>query len=222
MTSLIPLKSVLVVFAKRPKPGHGKQRLAAEIGDKKAFAVSKILLEATLDLCAEWDETLVISPSEMNESSWATQLLEKPVIAIPQNDGSLGVRLEQIDKEVRMLSFSELIFIGTDAPLLTIEQLNSVKQNLKRYDQVFMPAADGGVIIMASRVPWTGLESVDWSTGKVFSQLKSLAIEQGLSVQIMSEQIDLDDLESFNKIKSLIINSSDANHKVLLDKLENR
>ena len=195
---LKPLKTALIVLAKRPTLGQGKQRLAEQTGSKTALKIAEVLLKLTIDTVSKWDEALVISPSSQEDSEWACDLVEQPVIVIPQKQGSLGQRLEQIDNEVRMLGFTHLIYIGTDAPLLGINDLIEIKKNLERYDQVFLPANDGGVIVMASRVPWGSLEDIQWSTEKVFSQLKSLSIQQGLCFQILPEQTDLDDLKSFN------------------------
>ena len=58
---------------------------------------------------------------------------------------------------------------------------------------------------MASRVPWSGLTQVKWSTEKVFPTLKSLAIQQGLCFQITPEQTDLDDFKSFTVLKPELI-----------------
>lgn len=221
MKRAAPDQTALILFAKRPHIGHGKQRLAEEIGVDKALEVANVLLEITLDTLTEWPDTLVISPSEQSDSVWACGLLDRVLISIPQKHGTLGARLEQIDREVRMLAYRHLIFIGTDAPLLSCTELNKVKASLEQYDQVFIPASDGGVVLMASRVPWSGLEQVPWSTEKVFMTLKSLAIQQGLSVQILKGQTDLDDMESFNKLKPQLIKHNKQMHKPLLKQLIN-
>ncbi|MBT8141502.1 MAG: DUF2064 domain-containing protein [Gammaproteobacteria bacterium] len=197
-----PEKCAVIVFAKRPRIGQGKQRLAAEIGQQAAFEVATLLLEQTLGMLEQWQGALVVSPSEIEDSDWASQLLQRPVIVIPQHSGGLGERLQQIDNEVRLLGYSSLIFIGSDAPLLSVEQLRSVEKNLDNYAQVFIPAQDGGVTLMASNKPWMNLESVSWSTDKVFSQLKSMCIKQGLNLQIRPSMYDLDDLDACQQFLS--------------------
>lgn len=197
--------TALIIFAKRPHPGQGKQRLANEIGVDKAFQAAEILLQLTLNIVENWKSTLIISPSDQSDSEWACELAQRAVIVIPQKTGSLGQRLQQIDHEVRMLGYTKLIFIGSDAPLLKLEDIEAVQASLDNYDQIFIPASDGGVVLMASRVPWSGLTQVKWSTEKVFPTLKSLAIQQGLCFQIKPEQTDLDDLKSFTVLKPELI-----------------
>jgi len=204
MSENTPEKTALIVFAKRPQLGQGKQRLAAEVGIKTAYAVAQHLLNITSILMQSWNASLVISPSETQDSAWANELVERANISIPQRSGSLGERLEQIDREVRMLGYTRLIFIGSDAPLLSAQHLKQVESALLQYKQVFIPATDGGVVLMASSVRWRKLTQVDWSTEKVFTQLKSLAIQQGLSVKLYQQQSDLDDLASYKSLRPLI------------------
>jgi len=193
--------TALVVFAKRPHIGHGKQRLAADIGQEKAFVFAQLLLERTIEIVNKWQGTVIISPSSLEDIVWAGNLCERKTIIIPQLGGELGQRIEQVDQEVRMLGFTQCIFIGTDAPLLQIQDLEAVDKAFEDSDQIYLPATDGGVVVMASNKPWKNLQTVTWSTKKVLQELKSLGKEQGLSLQISNKLTDIDDLASLNEIK---------------------
>ncbi len=194
-------QTALIVFAKRPHIGQGKQRLAADIGPERAFVIAQLLLERTLETVNKWKGPLIISPSCTEDAIWASEQCQREVIVIPQLAGELGQRLEQIDSEVRMLGITQCIYIGTDAPLLSIKDLYAVKKALNDHDQVYLPATDGGVVVMASRIAWKNLDTVTWSTKKVCKELKSLGAKQGLSVKLMQKLSDLDDLMSLNEIK---------------------
>ena len=193
--------TALIIFAKRPHIGQGKQRLAADIGMEKAYVIAQLLLERTIETANKWLGPLILSPASVEDSLWASELCKREVIVIPQLDSDLGQRLQQVDREARMLGIEQCIFIGTDAPLLSIDDLNAVKIALKDDDQVYLPATDGGVVVMASRKPWQNLQTVTWSTKKVCSELKSLGKQQGLSVRLMQKLSDMDDLASLNEIK---------------------
>ena len=197
-------QTALIVFAKRPHIGHGKQRLAVDIGSEKAYVIAQLLLERTIEIMNKWSGPLVISPSNIEDTQWAAELCSRELMVIPQLEGSLGKRLEQVDSEVRMLNITDCIYIGTDAPLLKIQDLKAIKQALTKKEQVFLPATDGGVVAMASCVAWKGLQTVTWSTKKVCKELKSLGAKQGLSMQVMQTLSDVDDLVSLNEIKKEI------------------
>ena len=202
MSKLKKAQPALIVFAKRPHIGHGKQRLADDIGQEKAYVIAQLLLERTIETTNKWRGPVIISPSDLEDAQWASELCEREVLVIPQLKGELGQRLEQIDREVRMLGITQCLFIGTDAPLLDIDDLQKVKDALNEDDQVFIPATDGGVIVMASCRPWKNLDSVSWSTKKVCKELKSLGIQQGLTVRLMKILSDIDDLAALNEIKA--------------------
>ena len=201
MSKLKKAQAALIVFAKRPHIGQGKQRLADDIGLEKAYVIAQLLLERTIETANKWQGPVIISPSDLDDAQWASELCDRGVIVIPQLIGELGQRLEQIDREVRMLGITQCIYIGTDAPLLDIDDLNKVKDALNQDDQVLISATDGGVVVMASCKPWKNLGTVSWSTNKVCKELKSLGIQQGLTVRLMQKLSDLDDLSSLNDIK---------------------
>ena len=200
MSKLKKAQAALIVFAKRPHIGQGKQRLADDIGTEKAYVIAQLLLERTIETTNKWRGPVIISPSDLDDAQWASELCEREVIVIPQLKGELGQRLEQIDQEVRMLGITHCIYIGTDAPLLDIDDLQTVKDALNEDDQVLIPASDGGVVVMASSRPWKNLDTVSWSTKKVYKELKSLGMQQGLTVRLMQKLSDIDDLAALNEI----------------------
>lgn len=199
-------KTSLIIFAKRPALGLGKQRLAAETNKDVAFQVAEILLANTLERIKNVECDIIISPSTQDEITWAHGLLDKATICIPQREGNLGQRLMQVDKEARMLGYGRTIFIGTDAPFLSLNDIHSVKTALDNYSQVFIPATDGGVILMATKKTWLHLDKIEWSTEKVFSQLKSIAIQRGLSLRSFKAQTDLDDLAAYKQLRKKLDN----------------
>jgi len=206
-------KTALIIFAKRPALGNGKQRLAKDTSKEIALTVAKYLLSNTLNIVEEythsnfWPYDVFISPSSKNDTEWAHSLLDRNIICIPQHQGNLGQRLMQVDREVRMLGYYKTIFIGTDAPSLKLSDLEQAQNDLNVYQQTFIPATDGGVVLMASCRPWKDLDTVAWSTEKVFMQLKSIAIQQGLSFRSYAAQTDLDDLVAFKQLKNKLIDS---------------
>ena len=200
-------KTALIIFAKRPSLGQGKQRLAAETNKDVAFQAAEILLDCTLNVVKSVAFDIIISPSTHDDISWSHGLLDKPTICIPQREGTLGQRLMQVDQEARMLGYIHTLFIGTDAPLLTTDALNSVNKSLCNYSQVFIPATDGGVVLMATNKAWRSLDKIEWSTEKVFTQLKSIAIQEGLSFRSFQAQTDLDDLAAYKQLSQKLDNN---------------
>jgi len=58
---------------------------------------------------------------------------------------------------VRALGHERVLFIGSDAPSLTVSDLLAAHTALDTADVVLAPARDGGVTLMGSRLAWPDL-----------------------------------------------------------------
>ncbi len=188
-------KCTLVVFCKRPALGQGKQRLAQSIGAGQALQVARCLLECTLEDMQQWQQhsagPLVISPASRDDAEWAQSLCPDAVV-VPQPDGNLGERLNQVDGWLRSKGHQRLIFIGTDAPLLDINDLLTAKKLLESNDVVLQPAADGGVTLMSAASAWPELAALPWSTSGLQQALCAACLVDGCSVWLLPGSIDTD------------------------------
>jgi rSAM/selenodomain-associated transferase 1 len=186
--------AALVVFCRRPAPGNGKQRLARVLGATQAFAIASALLECTLEDAAAWPGDLIISPASREDTAWAGHLLARPACVQPQAEGNLGQRLNAVDAALRAGGAQRVIFIGTDAPSLTIDDLLAAAEALERADVVLAPATDGGVTLMGSKVAWPGLSDLPWSEPTLGNALEERCRDFGLSVVRTRGSYDVDEL----------------------------
>jgi glycosyltransferase A (GT-A) superfamily protein (DUF2064 family) len=182
----------LVVFCKRPKLGQGKQRLAATIGAAKAFQVALALLDCALEDAMHWGGPVVIAVASQNDKAWAESLLRREVTVLIQPEGNLGVRLNTIDNQLRKQGHSELVFIGTDAPILDQGIYQSVIKKLRVKDIVLSKADDGGVTIMANSVAWPDIEHLGWSTHTLADDLANACQQKNLSLCYVAATYDVD------------------------------
>jgi hypothetical protein len=185
--------AVLVVFCRRPLPGHGKQRLAATLGREAAQALAGALLACTLEDLADWPGPIVLSPSDAHDADWAQALLGPRAQVLPQPPGNLGERLEAIDRALRRHGHARVLFIGTDAPALPAGLFAAAAAALARADVVLAPAADGGVTLMGARHPWPPLAALPWSTAALGEALESACRERGDSVARLATSRDVDE-----------------------------
>ena len=81
--------STLVVFCRRPAPGVGKQRIAAELGQQAGWEVGELLLETALEDARNWAGSVVLSTAAAADSAWASALLPNAHV-VPQPPGNLG------------------------------------------------------------------------------------------------------------------------------------
>ena len=86
------------------------------------------------------------------------------VTIVPQIAGNLGQRLNALDQTLRLQGMQHLFFIGSDAPELLADDYAMARDALQHTDVALIPAADGGVVLMANRRPWPDLSNLPWSS----------------------------------------------------------
>ena len=186
--------SALVVFCRRPRLGEGKHRLARALGATDALAIAQALLECALEDALAWPGGLVIAPENPAEARWAQGLLERALTVQPQPRGNLGERLNAVDSAVRALGHERVLFIGSDAPSLTLADLLAAQAELDRSDVVLVPARDGGVTLMGSRLAWPDLAPLPWSAPSLAQGLEACCRSHARSVTRLPDSYDVDEV----------------------------
>ena len=190
--------AALVLVCKRPAVGVGKQRLAASVGGEAANRIAEALLACALEDARAWPGPVIVAPADPADHAWASALLPwaqgRPKIRVaPQTNGNLGQRLNALDHELRGSGLEQLVYIGSDAPLLAAPDYAAVYEALMNYDTVLKPAADGGVVLMASRQRWPSLSGLPWSTARLGAALANRCRSAGQSVINLTECFDVDE-----------------------------
>ena len=183
-----------MVFCRRPRLGEGKRRLARALGAPQALAIAQALLECALEDALGWPGALVIAPENPAEARWAQGLLERAASVQPQPPGNLGERLNAVDRAVRAAGHERVLFIGSDAPSLTLSDLLAAQAALDGSDVVLVPARDGGVTLMGSRRAWPDLAPLPWSEPTLGQRLEECCRSHGRSVTRLPESYDVDEV----------------------------
>lgn len=134
--------ATVLIYAKPPRMGLAKTRLAKGLGQTEARRIAHFTLARTMRaaLSGPWTTILYAAPDSALSDSlggiWPPQL-----VRCSQGRGGLTERLEH---GLSNASPGPVLFIGADAPDLTPALLRQAIQSLKRHDGVFGPARDGG------------------------------------------------------------------------------
>jgi rSAM/selenodomain-associated transferase 1 len=152
------MRDTVVVFARAPRLGSVKRRLAAGIGARAALRFHVTTLTALLrGLLADrrFDVVLAVTPDR------ATFRLPVAVRRMGQGHGDLGRRMGRALRRYRRVAL-----IGSDIPDACAADARTAFRRLGRADAVFGPAADGGfwLIALGPRRPADLFGAVRWST----------------------------------------------------------
>ncbi len=166
------MRGTVFIFARTPRAGAVKTRLAADIGAGRACALFRILTERTVSEVARgpW-RTIVAVDDGAGLRGWENifpDILDRRL----QGPGDLGVRMACAFAQAPP---GPAIIVGADAPGLRTRHIRSAFKALRGADAVFGPAADGGfwLIGLARRRSAPDLFSgVRWSTRFALSDAK--------------------------------------------------
>jgi rSAM/selenodomain-associated transferase 1 len=148
---------LMILFARAPRLGVVKRRLAAGIGDVAALRFYRLQLGRMLREMRDFDSLLAITPDRARF---------RPAPRIPvigQGRGDLGMRMARAFARYRRRT---VVLVGADIPDLDAGTLRAAVQALRGHAAVFGPAVDGGYYLvgMTARRPSAPFAGVRWSS----------------------------------------------------------
>jgi hypothetical protein len=189
----------VLVFAKPPRAGEAKTRLAGLLGSEGAAALARAFFEDTWRMVSEvdWAEP-VLATTERDAEEWRRLRLRK---VLPQGDGDLGQRMERLLR-LALESAPAAFAIGADAPDLPPGRLEAARGALTGADAVLGPSRDGGFYLIGlRRVPAGLLTGLPWSAPETCERTRNRLLERGLSVRLLPEWSDVDRPEDLEPLR---------------------
>ena len=194
--------ATLLIYAKPPRMGLAKTRLARGLGLTEARRVAHFTLSRTMRaaLSGPWTPILYTTPDRALAESlggiWPAHLVRRS-----QGAGGLTDRL---DRGLAEAPPGPVLFIGADAPDVTPALLHAAIRSLQRHDAVFGPARDGGFWLFGlNKGPRTGspFGKARWSgphaMADVWRNLPAAA-----KVAVLPSLIDIDDADDWRAWRS--------------------
>ena len=187
---------VVIVFARAPRLGAVKRRLARGIGAMAALRFYRGQLAATLAAARDprWRLELAITPDH-GRARWP-----RGVARVNQGRGGLGARMARALGRHR-----RAVLVGSDIPGLARDDLAAAFRALGRADAVFGPAEDGGywLVGMAPRRPARPFADVRWSSPHTLGD--TLANFAGRRVALLRTLRDVDTAEDLAAARAAAI-----------------
>ncbi len=142
----------LVIYAKEPRLGAVKSRLARDIGAAAALRFYEDTLRALVARVARdvpWRCWLAVTPDSFARAArrqW--RFLPREIGVIGQGRGDLGARMA---RSFASLPPGPAVLIGSDIPAIDRAHIAAAFAALGRHDTVFGPAEDGGYWLVGQR-----------------------------------------------------------------------
>jgi rSAM/selenodomain-associated transferase 1 len=193
------MRDTVFVFARAPRLGTVKRRLAREVGTRAALDFHRRTMIGLLRRlrCAPGRAiVLAVTPDR------ARFPLPLPTTRIGQGTGGLGARMKRALDRVR---HGRAIIIGCDIPEAGAADIRDAFRALGRADAVFGPAEDGGywLVGLGPRRPARPFSGVRWSSPHALADtLRNFA---GRRVVLLRRLRDVDigvDLRSLRRCRN--------------------
>jgi len=189
----------LVVFARLPRLGIVKRRLAAGIGPLAATSFYRRTLNDLLRRLGRdrrWRCHLAVTPDRAVHEApfWPDAFCVRP-----QGKGDLGARM---DRAMAGLPPGPAVLVGADIPDIRAHHIWRAFQALRGADAVFGPAADGGYwLVGLKRSPRSPdvFSDIPWSADDTLARTLDKCAGAGLRVALVDALADVDDAAAYKR-----------------------
>jgi uncharacterized protein len=187
------MKDTVIVFARAPRLGAVKRRLASDIGDREALRFHVMTLTRLVrSLLADhrFRTVIAITPHHARLPFRTKQ--------VPQGAGDLGIRMH---RAFWRFPCGRVAIIGCDIPDAGPGDVRNAFRALGSADAVFGPATDGGywLVAMSPRRPARPFASVRWSSEYALADtLRNFADRRITRLRTLS---DVDTAEDWHRLR---------------------
>jgi hypothetical protein len=182
----------LIIFARAPRLGLVKTRLASALGPQAALEAYRLLVQTLVqNLAALAEVELRYAPDTAGQEvqhwllpGWHSQ---------PQGTGDLGARMHRAFLQAFQTGAKQVALIGSDCPSVTVEDIRSAWSALEDNDLALGPACDGGYWLIGLRQPQPALfEGISWGTDAVLRESIARARNARLTTALLRQLPDVD------------------------------
>ena len=208
------MSGAVAVFAKTKSLSEVKTRLAVDIGASLAEAFYSLSVEAVAEMVK------LAQKQSQNDFVPYWALAEQEALDYKEwrgfdriwtGEGNLGMRLHSIYSTLGK-KHDYVVLIGTDSPQIEPELLTTAIRKVREQPEscIIGPAFDGGFYLFAAKVSiaeqiWT---RVNYSQSSTLEELSSNLAAQGISIQLLSSQGDIDTIQDFKPLLSTLLETN--------------
>lgn len=193
---------VLGLFAKDPKPGQVKTRLAAATSPEFAARVAESFLLDMLDRLGEVKASRVLAFSPAPARPYFGEIVRGRFDLMPQGDGDLGRRMATFFTDQLRSGAEAVVLLGTDSPTLPPAFVEQAFRALECADVVLGPATDGGYYLVgcARRVPPI-FDGISWGGSDVLRQTIERLADPTWRLALLPPWYDVDTLDDWRMLR---------------------
>jgi uncharacterized protein len=193
---------VVIVFARAPRAGTVKTRIARRIGEAAAARLHERLVRRALATAA----AARCGPVELHVTARHALFRRARVPIRLQRGADLGERMHDALRHA-LRRYARAVLIGSDCPALTPADLVHAARLLRgSTDVVLAPAQDGGyALIGARRIRPAVFAGVEWGGAGVLEATLAKLRRARLSLRLLRTVWDVDRPQDLDRLRSLAL-----------------
>lgn len=188
-----------MLFARPPRLGAVKTRIAAALGDAAALELHTALLRDSIDLlrrASQYGVRPAIAWSEPAAVPGGGAGLDEDLAGFEvllQEGDDLGQRMSNCIASLLARGHDRVVIVGSDTPSLPIEHVQRALVLLRDQDLVIGPSTDGGYYLIGARsvVPEI-FRGIPWGTDRVLADTLAILKIFGIPRVLLPEWADVD------------------------------
>lgn len=188
------MSSALLVFAKRPQPGHVKTRLTPVLTDEEAAQLYRAFLLDLLDQTQSLDADVHLFWDAPPTNGVATSFADYADAVHVQQGASLGDRLKHGFNTAFSAGYERVAAVGSDHPTLPTAFLREAFRALDRPKSITIgPSYDGGYYLIGMNNAYPVLfENMRYSHPQVLTQTLTRAGRTDACLTVLPRWYDVD------------------------------
>lgn len=193
----------VAVFAKAPRAGEVKTRLAPLLGEQGAADLHAKLVHHALEVAsASRPAALELWCAPDARDPFFTECARRYGCPLHgQRGADLGERMA-VAFEASLSRRSPLILIGSDCPALEARHVLAAGAALRDHDAVFVPAEDGGYVLVGLARPAAAIFTrIAWGTPVVMRQTRERLAQAGLRWRELETLWDVDRPDDYRRLQ---------------------
>ena len=192
MSTANHLNTALIVFVRPPELGKVKTRLAKTIGDVRALAIYKLLLNHTQQITQplNFQKFIYYVDHVVDYDLWNHPGYTKR----KQSGNDLGEKMQHAFNELFEQGFKKVLIIGSDCYQLQTPIIEEAVNLLNTNGVVLGPTHDGGYFLLGMNEFHAQLfENKTWSTDQVLNETVSDLKSSNISYSLLNTLCDVDE-----------------------------
>lgn len=185
-------RELLALFAKLPRAGDVKTRLAPALGADEAARLYEAMLLDVVDQHAGAARDLALWFTPAEGRSWFEANVPSVYRLIPQQGADLAARMRALFRRHAAEGYDRIVLRGTDSPTLPPARLEEAFAALADRDLVLCPDLDGGYNLIGLCAACDEMFDIPMSHASVLALTLARAEASGLRTHLLEAHHDVD------------------------------